>query len=146
MRVCPNKVTLKKGFSGGQELFSPKHPDMKKPEKYVDPPRVGHTHTTPRKVPAKRQPKNPPTHTNEQPRHEVEETTSGQSNHDNPKMTTRIDKKETRTHSKNTTQAETQKRKSSNKEDNESKECKHKRQLDRKKVVCQNTKHKKKQI
>ena len=59
-------------------------------------------------------------------------------------MTTRIDKKQTRTHNKNTTQAETQKkRKSSNKEDNESKECKHKRQVGPKEGCVPNTKHNK---
>ena len=66
-----------------------------------------------------------------------------QSRKDNPKMTTRIDKKQTRTHNKNTTQAETKKRKSSNKEDNESKECKHKRQVGPKEGCVPNTKHKK---
>ena len=61
-----------------------------------------------------------------------------QSRKDNPKMTTRIDKKQTRTHNKNTTQAETQKKgRARTKKTTNPKNASTRDKLDRKKVVCQ---------
>ena len=53
-------------------------------------------------------------------------------------MTTRIDKKQTRTHNKNTTQAETQKKgRARTKKTTNPKNARTRDKLDRKKVVCQ---------
>ena len=59
-------------------------------------------------------------------------------------MTTRIDKKQTRTHNKNTTQAETQKKgRVRTKKTTNPKNASTRDKLDRKKVVCQTTNTKK---
>ena len=118
---------------------------MRKPEKYIDPSRLAIPIRLSVMVPLKRQPKNPPTHKRaDKTIRRRNNIRTEQSRKDNPKMTTRIDKKQTRTHNKNTTQAEnTKKRKSSNKEDNESKQCKHKRQVGPKEGCVPDTKHNK---
>ena len=141
MRVFERKQLWINTPPRGQRLFSPKHPDYEKTRKIYWPLPVGHIHTTPpppRRVPAKRQPKNPPTHTNEQPRHEVEEATSGQSNQG--KTIPRWRQELTRNKPepiKNTTQAETQKKKARTKKTTNPKNASTRDKLDRKKVVCQ---------
>ena len=62
----------KKGRPGGQQLFSPKHPDYEKTWKIYWPLPVGHTHTTFRDGSPEKAAKKTHTHTNGQPRHEVE--------------------------------------------------------------------------
>ena len=96
---------------GDSSCFHPNTPIMRKPEKYIDPSRLAISIRLSVMVPLKRQPKR--THTHKRAaktwsrRNNIR---TEQSRKENPKMTTRIDKKQTRTHNKNTTQAETQKK------------------------------------
>ena len=57
---------------GDSGCFHPKTPIMRKPEKYIDPSRLAIPIRLSVMFPLKRQPKKTHTHTNEQPRHEVE--------------------------------------------------------------------------
>ena len=140
------KQRRKKGRPGGQQLFHPNTPIMRKPEKYIDPSRLAIPIRLSVMVPLKRQPKNPPTHKRaDKTLSRRNNIRTEQSRKDNPKMTTRIDKKQTRTHNKNTTQAETQntqaetqkKGRARTKKTTNPKNASTRDKLDRKKVVCQ---------
>ena len=73
------KKVCKNPRPGGQRLFSPKHSDYQKSRKYIDPSPLAIPKWPLGRVLAKRDPQKP-RGTNEQPRHEIEEATSGQSN------------------------------------------------------------------
>ena len=126
---------------GDSGCFHPKTPIMRKPEKYIDPSRLAIPIRLSVMVPAKRQPKKTRAHTHKR----AAKTRSRKNNirtelwrKDNPKMTTRIDKKQTRTHNKNTTQTETQKKgRARTKKTTNPKNANTRDKLERKKVVCQ---------
>ena len=130
---------------GDSSCFHPNTPIMRKPEKYIDPSRLAMPIRLSVMVPLKRQPKNPPTHKRaDKTLSRRNNIRTEQSRKDNPRMTTGIDKKQTRTHNKtHHTSRNTKKRMSLNKEDNESKECKHKRQVGPKEGCVPNTKNNK---
>ena len=124
---------------GDSSCFHPNTPIMRKPEKYIDPSRLAIPIRLSVMVPLKRQPKNPPTHKRaDKTLTRRNNIRTEQSRKDNPKMTTRIDKKQTRTHNKNTTQTETQKKgRARTKKTTNPKNASTRDKLDRKTVVCQ---------
>ena len=140
------KQGRKKGRPGGQQLFSPKHPDYEKTRKIYWPLPVGHTHTTFRDgSPEKAAQENTHTHTqtSSQDMKWRSKIRTEQSRKENPKMTTSIERKQTRTqHTKHQTNRRITK-KNSKTEDKTSKQCRHKRQVGPKEGCVPNTKHNK---
>ena len=107
-----NKTNLKKTLlPEGSGCFHPNTPIMRKREKYIDPSRLAIPIRPPGSVPVKRQPKKHRDKRAAKTWSRRSNIWTEQSRNDNPKMTTRIKKqKQTRTHKRNTTQAETPKR------------------------------------
>ena len=119
--------------------FHPKTPIMRKPEKYIDPSRLAMSKRLSVMVPLKRQPKNPPTHKRaDKTLSRRNNIRTEQSRKDNPKMTTRIDKKQTRTHNKTPRKQKHKKKgRARTKKTTNPKNASTRDKLDRKKVVCQ---------
>ena len=145
MLVFDAEKVCKNPRPGGQRLFSPQHPDYEKIEKYIDPSWLA-IPKRPRQEGSRKTAAHKPTERNEQPRHEVEEAISGQSNETKTIPRWRRELKRNKTEPpKHQTSRNKQNKKSTNREDNESKECRHKSQVGPKEGSCPNTKTTKQQ-
>ena len=140
--ILKQKTFAKTLALGARACFHPNTPTTRKTENHIDP---SHTQMTPRKGSHKNAAQKP-TQTNEQPTHEVEEATWGQSNEEKtiPRWR-RVFQRNKAEPPKEPTCRKTQNKKSTNREDNEFKECREKRQVGLKEGSFPNTKTTKQQ-
>ena len=134
------KKVCKNPRPAGQRLFSPKHPDILTPPGWPcpnDPP--------PRKGPLKRHPQNPHRQQAAKRRARAINIRTEQRRKDDPQTRKIFENKESRTHDKAPHKQKHKKWEEHEQNDNESNECKHKRQVGPKESSVPNTKPKRKQ-
>ena len=146
MRVFQRNNFEKRVALGDSGCFHPNTPIMRKPEKYIDPSRLAMPIRLSGMVPLKRQPKKTHTHTqtSSQDMKWRNNIRTEQSRKESPKMTTSIERKQTRTQQKKhqTSRRNTKKRKTPRKKTTNPNNVGTRDKLDRKKVVFQTPKRK----